>query len=227
MITSVSITEETSNKDLSANAWGSAGKARSRVSGANRRRSIPHLLLGAALVAVCSVGGVLGGMQLGDRENVLTLSRAVAVGHALSVWDLEQASMAADSVLEVIPASATSTVVGRPVAFSLPAGSLLMRSMLGPSRVLAKGKVIAAVGLKAGQFPPDLAPGAAVLVFAAPQQGQAGQTSIWPAVVTGIASREMEQTTVLSLELGRSDARALASAPMGQLSVVAAPGGDR
>jgi hypothetical protein len=102
-----------------------------------------------------------------------------------------------------------------------------MRSMLGPSRVLTKGKVIAAVGLKAGQFPPDLTPGTTVLVFATPQQGQTGQTSVWPAVVTGIAFRETEQTTVVSLELTRTDARELASAPMGQLSVVAAPEGDR
>jgi hypothetical protein len=163
-------------------------------------------------------------MQLGDRESVLTLARPVAVGQALSVWDLEQVSMAAGSVVEVVPASAASTVVGRPVAFSLPAGALLMRSMLGPSRVLAKGRVIAAVGLKAGQFPPDLTPGTTVLVFATPQQGQ---TSVWPAVVTGIASRETEQTTVVSLELTRTDARELASAPIGQLSVVAAPEGDR
>jgi hypothetical protein len=229
VITSITTTED-SNKDLPANAWGGrdgTGKTRSRVSGANRRRSVPHLLLGVVLAVVCSVGGVLGGMQLGDRESVLTLARPVAVGQALSVWDLEQVSMAADSVVEVVPASAASTVVGRPVAFSLPAGALLMRSMLGPSRVLTKGKVIAAVGLKAGQFPPDLTPGTTVLVFATPQQGQTGQTSVWPAVVTGIASRETEQTTVVSLELTRTDARELASAPMGQLSVVAAPEGDR
>jgi hypothetical protein len=224
MITAVSSTEE-SNKDLPVSAWGGRdGKTRSRLSGANRRRSVPHALIGVVLVAVCSVAGVLGGMHLGDRESVLTLARSVAVGQALSRWDLEQVSMAADSGMELIPASAASTVVGRPVAFSLPAGSLLVRSMLGPARVLAQGKVIAAVGLKPGQFPPDLVPGTTVLVLAPPQQGQ---NSVWPAVVTGIASRDTELTTVLSLELTRSDARGLAASSMERLSVVAAPEGDR
>ena len=45
-------------------------------------------------------------------------------------------------------------------------------------------------------------------------------------MVTGIATRETEQTTVVSLQLSESDARALASAPAGQLSLVAIAGGD-
>jgi hypothetical protein len=237
--TSVSTTQDSSTKDALASAWGGrdgAGKAPSRLSGANRRRSIPHLLLGVLLVVACSVGGVLAGMQLGNRESVLALARPVTVGQVLSDQDLKQVSMAADSGMDVILASGASTVVGRPVAFNLPAGSLVTRSVLGSPQVPAQGKAIAAVGLKSGQFPPDLTPGTTVLVLTTPQQGatvgatkdtQNGQTSVWIAVVTGIASRETEQTTVVSLQLSESDARALASAPAGQLSVVAISGGGR
>jgi len=218
-----------------ASGWGGrdgTGKAPSRLSGAKRRRSVPHLLLGVLLVVACSVGGVLAGMQLGDRQTVLALARPVAVGQLLSAQDLKQVSMAADSGMDTIPASATSTVVGQPVAFSLPAGSLVTRSMLGAPQVPAQGKAIAAVGLKPGQFPPNLTPGTTVLVLTTPPQGattgtQNTQTSVWTAVVTGIASRETEQTTVVSLQLSESDARALASAPAGQLSVVAISGGGR
>jgi hypothetical protein len=234
VITSVSTTEDSSNKDLSASVWGGrdSGKTRSRLSGANLRRSVPHLLLGVLLVVVCSVVGVLGGMQMGDREGVLALARPVAVGQVLSTQDLKQVSMATDSGIDVISVAAASTVVGRPIAFSLPAGSLVTPAVLGASQVPAQGKVIAALGLKAGQFPPELTPGTTVLVFSIPQQGttagtQNGQTSVWPAVVTGIASQGIEQTTVVSLELSRSDARAMASAHMGQLSVMAVSGGGR
>ena len=235
MTTSVSTTHDSPTKDAVASAWGGrdgTGKAPSRVSGRNPRRSIPHLLVGVLLVVACSAGGALAATQLGDRESALALARPVAVGQTLSTQDLTQVSMATDPRLDIIPASAASTVVGQPIAFSMPAGSLLTRSVLGTPQVPAPGMAIAAVGLKAGQFPPDLTPGTTVLVITTPPQGattstQTGQTSVWPAVVTGIASSETEQTTVVSLQLSESDARALASAPAGQLSMVAISRGGR
>ncbi|MFI5593566.1 hypothetical protein ACIA5G_51670 [Amycolatopsis sp. NPDC051758] len=220
-------------KPASLNSWASRdGKMPARLSGGGRRRSVPHLLLGVLLVAVCSAGGVFAGMQLGDRESVVALARAVAVGQLLEVQDLKQVSMAVDSGMDVLPASAASTVVGRPVAFSLPVGSLVTRSVLGVLQIPAPGKGVAAVGLKPGQFPPDLAPGTTVAVLATPGQSPAvgtpvGQTSSWTAVVSAVAARETEQVTVVSLQLAESDARALASAPAGQLSLVAIAGGGR
>lgn len=228
-------TDTTTQKQASPNAWaGRDGKTPSRLSGSGRRRSVPYLLLGVLLVLVCAAGGVFAGMQLGDRESVLALARPVAVGQVLTAQDLKQVSMAADSGMDVMSASAASTVVGQPVAFSLPAGALVTRSVLGAPQIPAQGKAIAAVGLKSGQFPPDLSPGTTVAVLTTPGQGTttgtstgSGQTSSWTAVVTGIATRETEQTTVVSLQLSESDARALASAPAGQLSLVAIAGGGR
>ncbi|WP_409497270.1 SAF domain-containing protein [Amycolatopsis sp. cmx-11-12] len=189
-------------------------------------------MLGVLLVVVCAAGGVFAGMQLGDRESVLALARPVAVGQILTAQDLKQVSMAADSGMDVMSASSASTVVGQQVAFSLPAGSLVTRSVLGSPQIPLQGKAIAAVGLKSGQFPPDLMPGTTVAVLSTPGQGTTmgtsnGQTSSWTAVVTGIATRETEQTTVVSLQLSESDARALAAAPSGQLSLVAIAGGGR
>ncbi|MEU0465367.1 SAF domain-containing protein [Amycolatopsis sp. NPDC006131] len=228
-------TDTTTQKPASPNAWaGRDGKTPSRLSGGGRRRSVPYLLLGVLLVLVCAAGGVFAGMQLGNRESVLALARPVAVGQVLTAQDLKQVSMATDSGMDVMPASAASTVVGQPVAFSLPAGSLVTRSVLGAPQIPAQGKAIAAVGLKPGQFPPDLTPGTTVAVLTTPGQGTTtgtttgtGQTSSWTAAVTGIATRETEQTTVVSLQLSESDARALASAPAGQLSLVAIAGGGR
>ncbi|MCE7011732.1 SAF domain-containing protein [Kibdelosporangium philippinense] len=234
--TAGSASTDTTTKDrTSPNAWaGRDGKAPSRLSGGGRRRSVPYLLLGVLLVVVCAAGGVFAGMQLGDRQSVLALARPVAVGQVLTAQDLKEVSMAADSGMDVMPASSASTVVGQPVAFSLPAGSLVTRSVLGAPQVPVQGKAIAAVGLKPGQFPPDLSPGTTVAVLTTPGQGTmtgtsagSGQTSSWTAVVTGIATRETEQTTVVSLQLSESDARALASAPAGQLSLVAIAGGGR
>ncbi|HEY3559515.1 MAG TPA: hypothetical protein VG674_00675 [Amycolatopsis sp.] len=220
-------------KPASLNSWASRdGKTPARLTGGGRRRSVPYLLLGVLLVAVCAAGGVFAGMQLGDRESVIALARAVAVGQLLQAQDLKQVSLAGDSGMDVLPASAASTVVGRPVAFSLPVGSLVTRSVLGVPQIPASGTGVAAVGLKPGQFPPDLAPGTTVAVLATPAQSPAvgtplGQTSSWTAVVAAVAARETDQITVVSLQLAESDARALASAPAGQLSLVAIAGGGR
>ena len=225
----------TTTKDrTSPHAWAGregSGKSLSRLSGGGRR-SVPHLLLGVLLIVVCAAGGVFTALQLGGRQSVLALARPVAVGQIVSAQDLKQVSIAADSGMDVVPASAASAVVvGHPVAYSLPAGSLVTRSVLGAPQVPPPGKAIAAVGLKPGQFPPDLSPGTTVAVLTTPLQsstfGTGGQTSSWTAVVTGLSSGPNDQTTVVSLQLSESDARALASASAGQLSLVAIAEGGR
>lgn len=233
--TAASTSTDTTARKASSNAWADRdGKVPSRLTGGARRRSVPYLLLGVLLVLVCAAGGIFAGMQLGDRESVLALARPVAVGQILSVQDLKQISMPRESGVDLVPAAATTAVVGQPVAFSLPAGSLLTRSVLGAPLIPLPGKAIAAVGLKPGQFPPDLSPGTTVTVLTT--QGSvttpgtatgASQTSSWTAVVAGVATRETEQTTVVSLQLSESDARALAAAPAGQLSLVVIAGGVR
>jgi len=229
----VTTTASSTNTNTAANApapstWGGHNqKAPSRLSGGGRRRRVPYLLLGVLLVVACAGGGVLTSMQLGNRENVLALARPVPVGEVLTAQDLKEVSVAADSGLDVLPASAVSSVVGQPIAYSLPAGSLVTRSVLGAPQMPADGKAIAAVGLKPGQFPPELTPGTRVAVLVTPDQNTNGRMSAWTAVVTGITVGETEQVTVVSLQLSDPDARELASASAGQLSLVAIAGGGR
>lgn len=231
MTTTVSSTStDAATKGPAPSAWGGHdGKPPSRLRGGGRRHRVPYLLLGVLLVVVCAAGGVLTGMQLGDRENVLALARPVPVGHILTAQDVKQISVAADSAIDAMPASAASSVVGQPIAYSLPAGSLVTRSALGAPQVPASGEAIAAIGLKPGQFPPELMPGTRVAVLVTPEQNTAPneQPTSWTAVVTGITGGETEQITVVSLQLSDPDARELAAAPAGQLSLVAIAGGGR
>lgn len=230
MTTTASSTSTDAAKAPAPSTWGGhGGKSPSRLSGGGRRSRTPYLLLGVLLIVVCAAGGVLTAMQVGDRENVLALARPVPVGHVMTAQDLKQVSVAADSTIDAMPASAASSVVGQPIAYSLPAGSLLTRSVLGAPQVPAQGEAIAAIGLKPGQFPPELTPGTRVAVLVTPGQNPTAneQTSSWTAVVTGIAGGETEQVTVVSLQLSDADARELATAPAGQLSLVAIAGGDR
>lgn len=229
MTTSVMHTKE--KADTSAGVWAGRNhdKAFSRLGG-GRRRSVPHLLVGVLLVVACAGGGVLAVTQWDDRESVLILARPVVVGQVLTAQHLTELSITVDSGLELVPASAVSTVVGTPAAFNLPKGSLVTRPMLGAPRTPPQGEAIAALGLKPGQFPPDLSPGATVVVLATPTPrvgtGDA-ETSSWRAVVTGLATGATDQSTVVSLQLAEADAKAMSSAPAGQLNLVTIAGGER
>jgi hypothetical protein len=92
---------------------------------------------------------------------------------------------------------------------------------------------VAAVGLKAGQFPPNVQPGNHVTVVIAPPSdatstpASSSGISAWNAVVTAVRTNGTDQTTVVSLQMAQADARALAAEPVGQVSVVVEHGGGQ
>ena len=199
------------------------------------RYSIPHLLVGVLLVLACAVGGVLWSLAAGDRQRVLALTRAVSVGQLLSTAALREVSIAADPAMSTMAASEVSTVVGRVLATSLPAGSLLTPDVLGAPLVPSAGQAITVLALKPGMFPPELTPGSLVAVVLVPSSAT-GPSSVfaspstpatWQAIVTGVTARADEQVTVVSLQLPEAAARQVAAVPAGQLSVMMLPGSGR
>ncbi|KPM57681.1 flagellar basal body P-ring biosynthesis protein FlgA [Frankia sp. R43] len=202
-----------------------AAPAARLTGGPRRRRRLPYLLLGVVLVIGCATAGLLAGARVGSREPVLVLARPVAVGHVLAAADVREAQISADG-LDTIPAGSRDTVLGRPVAYSLPAGTVLSRAAVGAAQVPPRGEAIAAVALKAGQFPTGLSAGSRVTVVVAPATsavsttGSADVARSWPATVVAVVATDTDQTTVVSLQLTEADAHALAAAPAGQIGVV-------
>jgi len=226
------VVDEASRAPAGRDGWwaGRAGGSVSRVTAAPRRRNVPYLLVGVLLVLVCAGGAVVAGQTLGGRVSVLALARPVAAGQVLTAGDVRAVEMASGSGVDLIPAGSASTVVGRPVAFSLPAGSLLTRAQVGSAQLPAAGEAVAAVGVKPGQFPPDVQPGArvAVLVSAGTDTGTGGGPAAgtsWTGVVVGVTAGGGDQTTVVSVRTSEADARAVAAAPAGRLTVVVLGGG--
>ncbi|WP_425838336.1 hypothetical protein [Streptomyces fractus] len=171
------------------------------------------------------------GTRLGDSKAVLALARPVAVGHELRARDLREISITADSDLPSLSAGSRSRVEGRPVAYSLPAGALLTEAVVGEAaRVPPPGKAIAAVGLKAGQFPPGLQPGNRVtVVMTSRASGDTASTAAsatsWRATVMAVETPPNEQTTVASLQMDGGAARQLATAGEGEVAVFIVNGG--
>lgn len=194
--------------------------------------SIPHLLAGVLLVLACAMGGVLWSLAAGDRQRVLALARSVSVGQVLSPADLREVSIAVDPAMSTVAASQAPTVVGRTMATSWPAGSLLTPDVLGAAQVPGAGQAITALALKPGMFPPELTSGARVAVVFVPSSAT-GSSSVfaspsapetWQATVTGVTARADDQVTVVSLQLPEAVARQVAAVPAGQLSLVMLPG---
>ncbi|MFF7982859.1 SAF domain-containing protein [Streptomyces sp. NPDC007901] len=190
--------------------------------------------MGVLLVLGCTAGGVVVATRIGDQEPVLVLTRAVSVGQALSAKDLGEENVSVGTTLAFIPSSARAEAVGHPVAYSLPAGTPLTRNLLGEAHVPPAGQAVAAVGLKAGQFPPGVQPGNRVSVVVTSAGGastssapSSSQASAWDATVTDVRGNSTDQTTVISLQMAQEDARQLAAAPAGQVSVVTVHGGGR
>lgn len=238
MSTPTSTHEPAQGPPAASRSWaGRKPGAPSRISsGGSRRRRVPYLVLGVLLVVVCAAGSVITVLQVGDREPMLTLARPVNVGHVLAPQDLRQVPMSAGSGTDVVPASQASSVLGQPVAYSLPAGTLLSRSALGHPQVPPAGQGVVAVAVKAGQAPPDIAPGATVSVIVAPNSGTSsttGSTSStasggpWQAAVVSVAPQTNDQSTVVSLQMPTATARQVAAIPPGQLALVAVPAGGQ
>ncbi|GAA1291633.1 SAF domain-containing protein [Saccharothrix xinjiangensis] len=205
----------------------------SRLRTTNRRRNLPYLLLGVLLVLVCVGGFVLISLNSGDRRPVLALARDVSVGQVLTAQDLRQVNVAVDPGVAVVGADQAATVVGRPLATSLSTGALLTPNSVGGAAVPTSGQAVAALALKPGQFPHEVAAGARVsMVFVPGQAGTAtsppadGGTA-WTAVVTSVTTSPNEQTTVISVQLAEATARQVAAVPAGQLSIVMLSAGGR
>jgi hypothetical protein len=155
----------------------------------------------------------------------------------LSMQDLRQVNVAVDPGVSVVEANQAASVIGKTMSTSLPAGSLLTPEAIAASLLPDQGQAIAALALKAGQFPPEISPGSHVLVVFVPAQmgvaspgPRSGDASwVWPAVVTSVSVPANEQTTVVSVELSEAAARQVAAAPSGQLSLImlATAGGGR
>jgi hypothetical protein len=192
------------------------------------------VVIGALLVLSCTLGFALVLTHLDQRHGVVSLARPVTVGQTLSSADLRVVSVVTDVGVSVIPGSEVSTLIGRVVASSLPAGALLTPAELGPASVPAVGSAIVAELLKPGAFPPDLAAGAQVLVLPAPSAADgpvsAGASTPlaivpagWSATVLSVEALGDEQGSVVSLQLAVSDARAVASTSA--VTVVVVPAG--
>jgi hypothetical protein len=162
------------------------------------------------------IGGALAftdaSLHLGSREEVLVVSEPLAAGQVITSSDLETVRVSTGTGLQVVPAGDEESVVAVP----LVAGALLTRAELGTTAPVASGSDVVAVGLKAGQYPPDLAPGDRVRVVPVTSPSSSSLTVTGSPVsatvlAVDVASVESDSPTVFSLQVSTNDADEVAA----------------
>ncbi len=206
-----------------------ARAAGGRAPMSRRHRQLPLVVVGVLLVIGFALAFADASLHLGSREQVLVVAQPLAAGQVLTSGDLRAVRVSTGSGLQVVPAAEESSVVGRRVAVPLVAGAVLTSSELGSAPPVGSGSDVVAVGLKAGGYPPDLAPGDRVQVVpvTSPSSGSGagGVTSGSPVAATVLAVDAAPagsgSPTVFSLQVSNGDADEVAAlAAAGQASLV-------
>ena len=187
---------------------------------------MPLVVVGVLVVVGCALGFADASLSLANHQDVLAVAQPVAVGQVLTAADLQSVRVSTGAGLAVVPAVEEASVVGRPVAVALVAGALLVPGEIGTASPAAAGADVVAVALKAGLFPPDLAPGDRVQVVPVVTSASSTPTasgSPVDATVLGVqaAAASSNADTVFSLQVASSEADGVASlAAAGEASLV-------
>ncbi|SRR6266511_45901 len=194
--------------------------------GLRRRRSTPHLLLGAVLVVVCGLAFAVTALRVDPRTPVLAVAGPVPAGHVLADADLAVVRIVPDAGLATLPEAQRSQVVGRTVRLPLAAHSLLSEDVLGPAAWPPAGQSLIAVAVKAGRVPVGVAAGAQVLVLVVPGSSTSGGAGASPsagpqarATVVAVAPADASGASVVSLLMTSTDAVRIAAAA-GEVALV-------
>ena len=192
----------------------------------------PLLLAGVVTAVVSGLGfaALYGGAS--DRVAALAVARPVAAGATIAPGDLREVELSRGPGVAIVAASRRGEMIGRRTAVALTPGSLLNEAQFANQLELEPGQVVAAVALKAGQYPPELAAGDSVLVVAtsapAGSAGSVGGTVLAEqARVSGlrIGSGPGGQAAVVSLVVDRTLAPDLVvAASAGQVGLALAGG---
>jgi len=212
-----------------------------RRPGLRPRRQVPWMVAGVVLVVGFALAFATVTVRSGGARQVLVVTRPVPAGHLLAAADLRSVRVSGPGAAGWLPAAVEATVVGRPVAVPLLAGAPLTAAELGAGNSLLTGQDTVAAALKAGQYPPTLAPGDRVAVIATGPPGGSptgsggtGSTTTGSlpgplgATVTGVdpAPTGGDGVTVVSLQVGDADAATLARlGAAGQVVLVLRPTG--
>jgi hypothetical protein len=195
----------------------------------------------AALALLLIVGGALAAgylvIQSGKRVAAIEISQRVTVGQRIPLSALEEVQVSSDTGLAYVPWSEASQVTRFYAATTLPPGTLLTSAMVAKGSNLTAGKDILGLALKDGQWPPGLAAGDHVAIYAVSNSGSAaagcpgtgGSAVTGNAIVMSVSSAaggagSAGGTTAVEVAVSTANAGVVAcNAAAGNVAVVVLP----
>ncbi len=141
-----------------------------RISPSGVRRRPAMAVLSMVVIATCSV--VFGVIYIHSSHlvSVIGVAEQVPQGQDLTVADLRTVEIGNSTGIETIPASEANEVVGKPVAVTLLAGTLLSPADVDAASTIPSGDAVVGVDVKPGMLPATgVQPGESVsIVLTAP-----------------------------------------------------------
>src|SRR5207245_524158 len=131
--------------------------------GAKRRSRVSEIVIGVVVVLVFGLGVVLWHASTTRSEMVLVLARPVRAGESLPADALVSRAVQVGALVEPLPTSDASRVVGKVATADLAAGTLVSDGLFVAQPVVPAGSTVVAAALVPGQFATfGLRPGQAV-----------------------------------------------------------------
>jgi hypothetical protein len=140
-----------------------------------RPRRPARALVGGFVVAVSIVSALAIYTRIGDRRDVLAVTRTVLAGEQLTVADLKVVSIASDDDFPAVSASNRGLAVGQYARVRMIAGSLVVAESLQPEPLVDPGKVLMSVTVPLGGVPTGLREGSRLVLVVTPAGSGAGE----------------------------------------------------
>ena len=139
--------------------------------------------VGALVVVAAVVAALALYSRIGDRREVLMVTRTVLAGEQLSDSDLRVVSVGSDADFAGVSAADREAVVGQFARVRLASNSLLVGDQLQPTRLVSEGRVLASVTVPLGEVPVGLREQSQVALVVTPGDEVAEEAGAAPVVV--------------------------------------------
>ena len=138
-------------------------------------------VLAVFLVVASVVAALTIYVRIGDRQNVLAVTRTVLAGEQLVASDFRVVSISTDDALNLVPASDRELLVGQYARVRLADGSLLTSGAIQPEPLVDGEKVLMSITVPAGRVPTGLREGSRLTLIVSPNP--ATSVSLEPVLV--------------------------------------------
>jgi hypothetical protein len=176
-------------RDSSRQRMSVAGVELGAGSGLRMRPQRPIRAVFAGLLVVTSVAiAVTVYSRIGDRHEVLAVTRTVLAGEQLTDADLREVSISSDGSFASMPASSRGLIVGQYAKVRLVSGSLLVTDSVQSRPLVDPQRVLMSVAVPLTGVPAGLREGSRLVLIVTPSAESNGSSTLVEATVAAVPS---------------------------------------